>query len=297
VLQKIGKGSFAFVYLVRDANNGRMCALKKNKTFSMDSRVGLRYSILREASFLNALKHENIIGMHEVLMIDSAVFYVLELLHCSMRDFLQYMLSCGRRTVDPKDLRSYMRQLLSALAHCHSMGIMHRDVKPDNVLMDSAGEVVKLSDFGMSRSLYSTDMHTGFTVGFIVTAWYRPPEVILGDPHYTLSIDIWSLGCVFGELMCLHPLFDEENEISLLIKMFQILGTPNEESWPGVSRLPYFQEVFPKWPAGSVERILFHHLSSLDASALRLLSMMLQMNPRRRVTASAALLCRDFFHE
>jgi cyclin-dependent kinase 2 len=297
VLQKLGQGSFALVYLVRDTEGGKMCAVKKNKIFSTDDRFGLQYTVLREASFLNALRHDNIIYMYEVILCDHNVLYVLELMHCSMREFLEYMRSCGRSAVDSRDLRSYMRQLLSALAHCHSLGIMHRDLKPDNVLMDAAGEVLKLSDFGMSRSVHSVDKEHGFTVGHTVTGWYRPPELMLGDPHYTLSLDIWSLGCVFFELMCLEPLFAEANEISILLCAFYTLGTPTEESWPGVSRLPHFHEAFPKWPPGSVEKRLRKYLSAPDASAVRLLSMMLQMNPQRRVSASAALRWKDFFHE
>lgn len=157
------------------------------------------------------------------------------------------------RKLTEAECLSYLQQILSGLLMCHSNRIIHRDLKPQNILIDDRG-VVKIADFGLAR---------GFTVPFpeltheVVTLWYRAPEILLGQASYTPSVDIWSVGCIYAEMLTGKPLFEGECEIGQLFKIFQVLGTPNEAVWPGVTSLPEFKRTSP------------HQLSPLRSPWLR----------------------------
>jgi serine/threonine protein kinase len=141
------------------------------------------------------------------------------------------------RKLTEAECLNYLRQILSGLLMCHSNRIIHRDLKPQNILIDDRGNV-KIADFGLAR---------GFTVPFpeltheVVTLWYRAPEILLGQASYTPSVDIWSVGCIYAEMLMGKPLFEGECEIGQLFKIFRVLGTPNESVWAGVSSLPEFK--------------------------------------------------------
>ncbi len=141
------------------------------------------------------------------------------------------------RKLTEAECLNYLRQILSGLLMCHSNRIIHRDLKPQNILIDDRGNV-KIADFGLAR---------GFTVPFpeltheVVTLWYRAPEILLGQASYTPSVDIWSVGCIYAEMLMGKPLFEGECEIGQLFKICRVLGTPNESVWAGVSSLPEFK--------------------------------------------------------
>jgi len=151
-------------------------------------------------------------------------------------DFALRKLLMMRKLTEAECL-NYLRQILSGLLMCHSNRIIHRDLKPQNILIDDRGNV-KIADFGLAR---------GFTVPFpeltheVVTLWYRAPEILLGQASYTPSVDIWSVGCIYAEMLMGKPLFEGECEIGQLFKIFRVLGTPNESVWAGVSSLPEFK--------------------------------------------------------
>jgi serine/threonine protein kinase len=282
------------VFSARDTTTGICYALKK-----MDTNInpndpydqGMPVTLLREAGILKNMRHENVIDLREVLMRQSMVVFVFELCHCNLRQHIGQLQSSGKVTMEGGQLRSYMRQILSAVSFFHERRILHRDLKPDNILLDVAREQVKIADFGMARPFTSRRSYTGRCV----TAWYRPPEIILGDAQYGSAVDMWSVGCIFAEMINLCPVFRCNTEFECLILAFRFLGTPTEASWPGVSCFPHYLAAFPKWPAKSADSVIEVDATTLCPGAASLLSKMLQLNPEQRISARLALEHSEFF--
>ncbi len=174
-----------------------------------------------------------------------------------------------------------MYQLIKGLSYCHSRRILHRDLKPQNLLIDREGNL-KLADFGLARAVgipVRTYTHE------IVTLWYRAPEILLGQKHYSTAVDMWSVGCIFAEMANQHPLFPGDSEIDELFKIFRVLGTPNEITWPSVTTLPDYKASFPKWPAVPLGKLV-----KLDENGVDLLQKLLTYEPGQRISAKRALL-------
>jgi len=184
--------------------------------------------------------------------------------------------------MDPVLVKTFLFQLLRGLHFCHCRRILHRDLKPQNLLIDKNG-ILKIADFGLARSFcvplrpYTHE---------VVTLWYRPPEILLGDTAYSTPVDIWSVGCIFAELLTRNPLFPGDCEIDQLFKIFRILGTPNEEVWPNCTQLPDFKSSFPTWNRLPLRKVLE---LPVENSAYDLLEKMLTYDPSRRISAKDAL--------
>ncbi|CAO2646147.1 Cyclin-dependent kinase 3 [Lemmus lemmus] len=177
--------------------------------------------------------------------------------------------------------QSYLSQLLQGLNFCHCHRVIHRDLKPQNLLINEFG-AIKLADFGLARA-FGVPMRT--YTHEVVTLWYRAPEILLGSKFYSTAVDLWSIGCIFAEMVTGKPLFPGDSEIDQLFQIFRILGTPSEATWPGVSQLPDYQSSFPKWTGKALEEIV----PSLGPEGKDLLLQLLQYDPSRRVTAKTAL--------
>lgn len=134
-------------------------------------------------------------------------------------------------------VKSYMYQLLKGLEFCHSHRVLHRDLKPQNLLIDSHG-CIKLADFGLARAF---GIPIRAYTHEVVTLWYRAPEILMGARQYACPVDVWSVGCIFAEMITGRPLFPGDSEIDELFRIFRVLGTPTEASWPGVSQLPDYK--------------------------------------------------------
>jgi serine/threonine protein kinase len=189
---------------------------------------GVAVPVIREASFLKFLRHDNIIHLHDVIVSPSHVHLVLELCCCNMRQYLAelHRLTTGMETAQ---LMSYSRQLIAAVSHCHEHHCIHRDVKPDNILLDCQRRSLKLADFGSARCMSNTAVdeadaraRVAYTPG-AVSLWYRPPEIILGDAAYSTAVDVWSTGCTIAEMANLEPVFSGGTEVQCLIRAFSFI--------------------------------------------------------------------------
>jgi len=178
----------------------------------------------------------------------------------------------------------YLAQLAAGLNHVHENRVLHRDLKPQNLLIDNQGNV-KLADFGLARMVelpFRNYTHE------VVTQWYRPPEILLGQKVYEWGADIWGLGCIFAEMVTNKPLFPGDSEIDQLFRIFRLLGTPTEETWPGVTKLPDFNVSFPIWePKGLLES--YPTLKSMGEGGVELLNELLVFYPKDRISARQAL--------
>ncbi|KAB7507948.1 Cyclin-dependent kinase 2 [Armadillidium nasatum] len=252
------------------ANNIFIC----NIFYRFSESDGVPSTALREISLLKELDHDSIVRLLDVVHAEKKLYLDLKKLF-----------DAGPKEGLPLNLvRSYMHQLLDGIAFCHSHRILHRDLKPQNLLIDNEGSI-KLADFGLARAF---GLPVRAYTHEVITLWYRAPEILLGSKSYCISVDIWSLGCIFAEMMTKKPLFPGDSEIDQLFRIFRILGTPTEKDWPGVSLLPDFKSSFPRWEIDSTQ-VIKRLVSRLDEEGQDLLIQMLTYYPRQRISARSAL--------
>ena len=183
-------------------------------------------------------------------------------------------------------LKSYCYQLLQAILFCHQRRVLHRDLKPQNLLIDKSG-AIKVADFGLARAF---GVPVRVYTHEVVTLWYRAPEILLGANKYSCPVDIWSIGCIFAEMANKRPLFQGDSEIDQLFRIFRILRTPNEEIWPGVSSLPDFKSTFPAWTTNNLEaQFKGEAKSNISELGMDLLKGMLEYDPSKRISAKKAI--------
>uniref|UniRef100_A0AAR2IZ27 cyclin-dependent kinase n=1 Tax=Pygocentrus nattereri TaxID=42514 RepID=A0AAR2IZ27_PYGNA len=238
-LDKLGEGTYATVFKGRSKLTDSLVALKEIR---LEHEEGAPCTAIREVSLLKDLKHANIVTLHDIIHTDKCLTLVFEYLE---RDLKQYMDDCGN-IMSVHNVKIFLFQLLRGLAYCHRRKVLHRDLKPQNLLINDKGEL-KLADFGLARA---KSVPTKTYSNEVVTLWYRPPDVLLGSTEYTTSIDMWGVGCIFYEMITGRPLFPGSTVEDELHLIFRILGTPSEESWPGVSTSEEFKTYnFPRYRA------------------------------------------------
>jgi len=282
-IEKIGEGTYGIVFKAKDRKTSRIVALKQIRLENEDE--GVPSTAIREISVLRELKHENIVELLDVVHNDNRLSLVFEFLD---RDLKRYMDATHPNPLKPELVKSYLHQLLLGIDFCHGRRILHRDLKPHNLLIDSDGRL-KLADFGLARAFgipVRTYTHE------VVTLWYRSPEILLNSKHYSTPVDIWSVGCIFAELVTRRPLFMGDCEIDQIYRIFRILGTPTDATWPGFTQLPAYNPQFPKYASTR----LADAVPNLDPDGLDLLSKMLVYDPAKRISAVRALQ-HDYFKE
>lgn len=243
IVAKLGEGTYGHVYKAISNANHKEYALKRMKINYEEE--GVPATAIREVSLLKECDHPNIIKLYEVIALPTSLYLVLEFLDMDLRAFLRRQ----GPYLDPLALRNAVCQCISGIAFCHAVRILHRDLKPQNVLVDATGQRYKIADFGLARA-FSVPLRT--YTREVVTLWYRAPEILLGQSKYATPTDIWSLGCIVGEMATGIPMFPGDSEIDTIFKIFRALGTPNEEVWPGVSTLRNFTQEFPKWTSSEL---------------------------------------------
>ena len=274
--EKLGEGTYGVVFKARHNDTGEMIALKKIRLDSEDE--GVPGTALREISLLKELNHPNVVELKDVFYQQKKLYVAFEL--CDF-DVKKYMRSVSNK-LQPTTVKSFIWQIMKGLEFCHSHRILHRDLKPQNILVTPRNGVIKLADFGLARA-FSVPLRA--YTHEVVTLWYRAPEVLLGCQEYACGVDIWSVGAIIAELSTGNALFPGDSEIDELFKIFRLLGTPNEELWPGVSKLQDYKVTFPKWRP----QPLASAMPAMEAAGVDLAGRMLCYTPAARITAKASL--------
>ncbi|KAM8735983.1 cyclin-dependent kinase 14 isoform 2-T3 [Acanthopagrus schlegelii] len=277
-LEKLGEGSYATVYKGKSKVNGKLVALK---VIRLQEEEGTPFTAIREASLLKGLKHANIVLLHDIIHTKETLTLVFEYVHT---DLCQYM-DKHPGGLHPDNVKLFLFQLLRGLSYIHQRYILHRDLKPQNLLISDTGEL-KLADFGLARAK-SVPSHTYSNE--VVTLWYRPPDVLLGSTDYSTCLDMWGVGCIFIEMIQGVAAFPGMKDIQdQLERIFLVIGTPSEDSWPGVNSLPHFKpDRFTVYSAKKL-RQAWNKLGYVD-HAEELASRFLQCFPKNRLSAQAAL--------
>ncbi|KAM5216637.1 cyclin-dependent kinase 3 isoform 1-T3 [Hipposideros larvatus] len=275
-VEKIGEGTYGVVYKAKNKETGQLVALKKIR---LDQETeGVPSTAIREISLLKELKHPNIVRLLDVVHKEKKLYLVFEFLS---QDLKKFMDSTPASELPLHLVKSYLFQLLQGVNFCHSHRVIHRDLKPQNLLISELG-AIKLADFGLARA-FGVPLRT--YTHEVVTLWYRAPEILLGSKFYSTAVDIWSVGCIFAEMVTRRALFPGDSEIDQLFRIFRTLGTPSEATWPGVTQLPDYKSSFPKWTRKGLEEIV----PNLGQEGRDLLTQLLQYSPSQRISAKAAL--------
>lgn len=283
--EKLGKGTYGTVYKAMNRQTGDYVAIKRIKILYEDD--GIPSTALREISLLRDLNNVNVVQLYDVHSSRLNLYLIFECLDMDLRAFLK---TYGpiRDTV----LRSAAYQCFQGIDFCHGRRILHRDLKPQNVLIDVKSMRLVLADFGLARAF---SMPLRVYTHEVVTLWYRAPEILLGQVRYGPTMDIWSLGCIVAEMATGDALFPGDSEIDTIFKIFRMLGTPSEEVWPGVTTLRDFKHRFPKWQDTQLAEVRRSAGSSLGDEGIDLLRLCLKYNLVDR--PSARRLLRHLFFE
>ena len=300
-LSKIGEGTFGDVYKARDRRSNDIVALKQVK-MTHEGQEGFPQTALREINILLALKHTHVINAREMVVGDTydKIFMVMDFMDHDLKQLMAAM----KQPFTEAEVKRLMLDLTSALEYCHDRWVFHRDMKTSNLLMNNKGEV-SICDFGLARYYHEPPQGYSPTV---VTLWYRAPEVLLADggkgvkTTYGPAIDVWSLGCIFAELVLNAPLMAGQGEIDQVKRIFELLGTPDEQTWPGCNELHYLKRVkLRPQPFNRLKdkfrRTSFTSATALSEAGVDLLSQMLLLNPEKRISAKDALRHRYFSEE
>ncbi|XP_010535099.1 PREDICTED: probable serine/threonine-protein kinase At1g54610 [Tarenaya hassleriana] len=277
-LDKIGQGTYSNVYRARDLDQKKIVALKKVRFDNLEPE-SVRF-MAREIHILRWLDHPNVIKLEG--LVTSRMSCSLYLVFEYMEHDLAGLASHPAIKFSESQVKCYMQQLLHGLDHCHTRGVLHRDIKGSNLLIDNNG-VLKIADFGLASFFDPHQTHP--LTSRVVTLWYRPPELLLGATHYGAAVDLWSTGCILAELYAGKPIMPGRTEVEQLHKIFKLCGSPSDDYWRK-SKLPHATIFKPQQP---YRRVVSETFKEFPEPALSLLETLLSVNPDDRGTAASAL--------
>lgn len=275
-LQILGQGSYGIVYKAQNQQTKEIVAMKEIKLQSKDE--GMPAFAIREIALLKELKNDNIVKLYDVIHSQNSLTLIFE--YCDY-DLKRYMEQYSNH-LPKEDIIYFSYQILNALRFIHNNNIMHRDVKPQNLLIKQNKEL-KLADFGLARSTF-LPMNQFSTE--VITQWYRPPEILLNIASYDFPIDIWSAGCVIAEMVTGHPLFPCQNNQKQIIRIAEIFGIQElDNAFPDCAILQDLRYTIKvDHPLG-----LDFFFPGIGNDLLELLKLLLQVSPHKRISAEDAL--------
>ncbi|EMR10059.1 hypothetical protein PNEG_01811 [Pneumocystis murina B123] len=284
-LNRIGEGTYGVVYRAKDKRNNTIVALKAVRIFDNDRYSGIPITALREISLLRSLKHKNIISVLEVAVGEALddIYMVEEYCEQDMASMMDTI--CVKYT--QSEVKCLIKQLLEGVEYLHRQNIIHRDLKMSNLLLNAKG-ILKIADFGMAREYRENGM-----TPHVVTIWYRSPELLFGKKNYTSSVDLWSVGCILGELITSAPLFPGKNETEQVQLIVNLLGAPNEAIWPEFGKLPLSRHFLF---FSNKSNMIKQKFSNQTTTTKDLINCLLTYNPEKRISAKAAL-NHEYFQE
>uniref|UniRef100_A0A0E0CJJ7 [RNA-polymerase]-subunit kinase n=1 Tax=Oryza meridionalis TaxID=40149 RepID=A0A0E0CJJ7_9ORYZ len=270
----VGQGTYSNVYKARERGTGRVVALKKVR-FDTSESESVRF-MAREMMILRRLDHPNVIRLDGIATsrMHRSIYLVFDFMYS---DLTRIICRPDHRLTEPQ-IKCYMQQLLSGLQHCHERGILHRDIKGSNLLIDRHG-VLKIGDFGLANYYGRRRPLTSR----VVTLWYRAPELLLGATDYGVAIDLWSAGCLLAEMFSGRPLIPGRTEIEQLSRIFTLCGSPPDDYWRKMRLPPTFR------PPRTYKPSMVDKIGFLPPPALALLATLLALDPAARGTAAQAL--------
>lgn len=273
-IEKVGEGTYGVVFKAKSRITNEIVALKRIRLETEDE--GIPSTAIREISILKELQDPNIVRLHDVVHTEKKLTLVFEYCEYDLKKLMDQ-----KEHLDMPTIKSFLYQLLRGIAFCHQRRVLHRDLKPQNLLINKDYDL-KLADFGLARAF---GIPVRSYTHEVVTLWYRAPDVLMGSRKYSTPVDIWSVGCIFGEMVTGRPMFPGSSEQDQLLRIFKLLGTPTPLSWPQMAELPEYRPDFPMYPPQPLSSVI----RDLDSTGLELLSSMLQYDPNNRVTALTAM--------
>ncbi|KAF9104194.1 kinase subunit of RNA polymerase II carboxy-terminal domain kinase I [Mortierella sp. AM989] len=285
---QVGEGTYGKVYKARNKQTGEYVALKRIRMET--EKDGFPITAMREIKLLQSLNHRHVISLKELMVSKGAVYMVFEYMDHDLTGILAH----PQLKFRPEHVKCLMKQLLEGLGFLHHKGVLHRDIKGSNLLVNNQGEL-KLADFGLAR-LFQKKTKRDYT-NRVITLWYRPPELILGATAYGPEVDMWSAGCIMVELFTRKPIFQGHNEITQLDNIWKVMGTPQKDSWPDISQLPWYELIKHVNSEARPSRFREMFGKIMSPAALELAEALLSLNPDRRPTAVEALTKFTYFTE
>lgn len=296
-IHQVGEGTYGQVFKARSERTGALVALKKIR---MDAeRDGFPVTAMREIKLLQALRHENVVRLHEMMVTRSSIYMVFEYMEHDLNGILAH----PQVQFSDAHLKSLAQQLFSGLDYLHRKAVLHRDLKGSNLLLNNQGRL-KLADFGLAR--FYAKRRQGDYTNRVVTLWYRPPELLFGETQYGSEVDMWGAGCIFLELFVKKPVFQSETELGQVTAITDILGPVTKENWPDVDKLAWYEMVKPaavapvasaEMEANKKDYVASNFGKYLPQAALEVARGLLTYDPKKRWSAKDALASLYFREE
>jgi cyclin-dependent kinase 10 len=302
-LDRIGEGTYGVVYKARETATGEIVALKKirldagsseSSTSSSAKKLpvdGLPVAHYREIQLLRSLNHPNVVQVKEVVVSEAQLGNIFTVMEYCTHD-LAALLDAMPSPFSLGEVKCIMWQLLKGMDYLHKRFILHRDLKLSNLLLAADG-TLKIADFGLARKFGGgcddvSSVPQALTPN-VVTLWYRAPEILFGETRYTQSVDMWSVGCILGELLMHKPIFPGQTELQELTLICQLIGSPTPSTWPSLTTLPMYGKFDLPVRQFALDNSKFTHHPVLSAASLDIVTRLLLWDPRRRLTVTQCL--------